>query len=239
MGGGGCKQPVSQFRELQTSLGGGCKCTRSHVSRLGMPRRRAVPPRSPNSAISLVRGCGVSARAHACVALAGPGGLGRCVAFGRPMMSVWGRAASRGRTPKGPKVACISFLRPFFWYFVFDHCFLFQLRLTCASHSQDAPDAHGSQHRRTAGASARSRSRSVARGNITPAAHHIPTTPAVGVAGCDEMAITPTMDSQLDATPSQRTALLPSVNTNTQLLSTRSLGLLNFANEVGLSQHTG
>ena len=38
--------------------------------------------------------------------------------------------------------------------------------------------------------------------------------------------------------PSQRTAPLPSVNTST-VLSTRSLGRLNFASEVGLSQHSG
>ena len=37
--------------------------------------------------------------------------------------------------------------------------------------------------------------------------------------------------------PSQRTAPLPSVNTST-VLSTRSLGRLNFASEVGLSQHS-
>ena len=37
------------------------------------------------------RGGGVSARAHACVA------LGRCVAFGRPKMSVWGHAGARHR----------------------------------------------------------------------------------------------------------------------------------------------
>ncbi len=37
-------------------------------------------------------------------------------------------------------------------------------------------------------------------------------------------------------TPFQRMAPLPR---STQVLSTRSLGLLNFASEVGLSQHTG
>jgi hypothetical protein len=52
-----------------------------------------------------MRGGGVRARAHACVA------LGRCVAFGRPKMSVWGHAGARSRTPK---VACISFLRALF-----------------------------------------------------------------------------------------------------------------------------
>jgi hypothetical protein len=46
------------------------------------------------------RGGGVSARAHACVA------LGRCVAFGRPKMSVWGHAGARSAPAK---VACISF----------------------------------------------------------------------------------------------------------------------------------
>ena len=53
-----------------------------------------------------LRGGGVRARAHACVA------LGRCVAFGRPKMSVWGHAGARSRTPK---VACISFTTPLFW----------------------------------------------------------------------------------------------------------------------------
>ena len=52
------------------------------------------------------RGGGVSARAHACVA------LGRCVAFGRPKMSVWGHA---GAGSPSSKVACISFLTSLFW----------------------------------------------------------------------------------------------------------------------------
>jgi hypothetical protein len=52
------------------------------------------------------RGGGVRARAHACVALS------RCVAFGRPKMSVWGHA---GAGSPSSKVACISFLRPLFW----------------------------------------------------------------------------------------------------------------------------
>ena len=38
---------------------------------------------------------------------------GRCVAFGRPKMSVWGHAGARSRTSK---VACISFLRALFWH---------------------------------------------------------------------------------------------------------------------------
>ena len=50
------------------------------------------------------RGGGVRARAHACVA------LGRCVAFGRPKISVWGHAGARSAFAK---VACISFRRPF------------------------------------------------------------------------------------------------------------------------------
>jgi hypothetical protein len=51
---------------------------------------------------SLERGAGgVRARAHACVALS------RCVAFGRPKMSVWGHA---GAGSPSSKVACISFL---------------------------------------------------------------------------------------------------------------------------------
>ena len=51
------------------------------------------------------RGGGVRARAHACVA------LGRCVAFGRPKMSVWGHT---GAGSPSSKVAYISFLRPLF-----------------------------------------------------------------------------------------------------------------------------
>ena len=64
------------------------------------------PPSPPSACTnSLDRGGGVSARAHACVA------LGRCVAFGRPKMSVWGHA---GAGSPSSKVACISFLRPLF-----------------------------------------------------------------------------------------------------------------------------
>ena len=48
----------------------------------------------------------MSARAHACVA------LGRCVAFGRPKMSLWGHA---GAGSPSSKVACISFLTSLFW----------------------------------------------------------------------------------------------------------------------------
>ena len=58
-----------------------------------------VPPRAHPSSRNylLSRGGDVSARAHTCVA------WGRCVAFGRPKMSVWGHAGARSRTPK---VAC-------------------------------------------------------------------------------------------------------------------------------------
>ena len=75
--------------------------------------RLTVPPRNPyagsqSGSVSqsekknLIRGGGVSARAHSrlvpsCVALV------RCVAFGRPKMSVWGHAGARSAPTK---VAC-------------------------------------------------------------------------------------------------------------------------------------
>jgi hypothetical protein len=77
----------------------------------------------------------VRARAHACVA------LGRCVAFGRPKISVWGHAGARSAPAK---VACISFTTSLFWY-LFDvsvSSFLFQTPLhqnsleTLNGHSQ-------------------------------------------------------------------------------------------------------
>ena len=43
-----------------------------------------------------------------------PGPWGRCVAFGRPKMSVWGHAGA-GSAPA--KVACNSFIDPFFGTF--------------------------------------------------------------------------------------------------------------------------
>ena len=60
-----------------------------------------VPPRAhPSSAnYTLTRGGEVSARAHTCVA------WGRCVAFGRPKMSVWGHT---GAGSAHAKVACNS-----------------------------------------------------------------------------------------------------------------------------------
>jgi len=64
-----------------------------------------LPPEGTTN--SLERGGGVRARAHACVA------LGRCVAFGRPKMSVWGHAGARSAPAK---VACISFTTSLFWY---------------------------------------------------------------------------------------------------------------------------
>ena len=88
-----CNKSVSQsVFSRQLSEGGGCF---------------TVPPRAHPSSwpIILLRGGDVSARAHTCVA------WGRCVAFGRPNMSVWGHAGARSRTPK---VACISSFRPFF-----------------------------------------------------------------------------------------------------------------------------
>ena len=78
--------------------------------------------------------------------------------------------------------------------FCFD--FLFQLRLTCAL-TQDAPDCSSRQSMELStceGGSARSRSRSP-----EATSHQPPTTLAVVVAGSDEMAMTPIMDSQLDA----------------------------------------
>ena len=58
----------------------------------------AVPPaHSTSRNYTSERGGGVSARAHACVALS------RCVAFGRPKMSVGGQAGA-GSAPA--KVAC-------------------------------------------------------------------------------------------------------------------------------------
>ena len=79
--------------------------------------------------------------------------------------------------------------------FCFD--FLFQLRLTCAL-TQDAPDCSSRPSMELStceGGSARSRSRSP-----EATSHQPPTTHAVVVAGCDEMAMTPNiMDSQLDA----------------------------------------
>ena len=118
---------------------------------------RALSTSAPNS---LERGGGVRARAHACVA------LGRCVAFGRPKMSVWGHA---GRARSAPaKVACISFTTSLFWY-LFDvsvSSFLFQTPLhqnsletlngNCApdgasvrSRSVGHPHAHSRSHPNT------------------------------------------------------------------------------------------
>jgi len=83
------------------------------LSRQGFSQSVHVSSRSPRGRAHYtsrpqcdMRGGGVRARAHACVA------LGRCVAFGRPKMSVWGHAGARSRTPK---VACISFTRALFW----------------------------------------------------------------------------------------------------------------------------
>ena len=85
----------------------------------------------------------------------------------------------------------------FFRSLIFCFDFLFQLRLTCAL-TQDAPDCSSRQSMELStceGGSARSRSRSP-----EATSHQAPTTHAVVVAGCDEMAMTPNiMDSQLDA----------------------------------------
>jgi hypothetical protein len=83
-----------------------CKACESASKRLKHTCTKAKHTAGNSSTNSLERGGGVRARAHACVA------LGRCVAFGRPKMSVWGHAGARSRTPK---VACISFLRALFW----------------------------------------------------------------------------------------------------------------------------
>ena len=96
-------------------------------------------------------------------------------------MSVWGHAGARSRTPK---VACISFVRPFFGTFL-DSLFSVSVATHLRNKSQDAED--GSMDLSTGeqlGASARSRS-------LSPKAtsHQPPTTSAVVVSGCDEMAI--------------------------------------------------
>jgi len=197
-----------------------------------------------------MRGGGVRARAHACVA------LGRCVAFGRPKMSVWGHAGARSRTPK---VACISFLRALFGHEFDVSVSFFPFWTPSASPVCSVPlrSPHGPTHAMEAldcppDAVRRSRSRSP-----DATSHELPTTPAVVVAGCDETAITPTIDPHLDASCSACMAAsrwIPhtckkarGVNKrhhrlagrlrsprSTQVLSTRSLGLLNFASEVGL-----
>jgi len=139
-----------------------------------------------------MRGGGVRARAHACVA------LGRCVAFGRPKMSVWGHAGARSRTPK---VACISFLRALFGHEFDVSVSFFPFWTPSASPVCSVPlrSPHGPTHAMEAldcppDAVRRSRSRSP-----DATSHELPTTPAVVVAGCDETAITPTIDPHLDA----------------------------------------
>jgi hypothetical protein len=95
------------------------RCAASPQAPLSSQAAPAARGRRRYPTNSLERGGGVSARAHACVA------LGRCVAFGRPKMSVWGHA---GAGSPSSKVACISFVRALFWN-LFDvsvSIFLFQ-----------------------------------------------------------------------------------------------------------------
>ena len=97
------------------------------------PRAHSTSPTNSSE-----RGGGVRARAHACVA------LGRCVAFGRPKMSVWGHAGARSAPAK---VACISFTRALFWY-LFDgsvSIFLFRRRRRhlCLQYHARAHARHG------------------------------------------------------------------------------------------------
>ena len=106
-------------------------------------------------------------------------------------MSVWGHAGARSPTPK---VACISFIRPFFGTLFSIPSFLFQLHSSASTFSGRSRRSMELSTGEELGASARSRSRSP-----EATSHQPPTTPAVVVALCDEMAITPIMDSQLDA----------------------------------------
>ena len=128
-----------------------------------------------------MRGGGVRARAHACVA------LGRCVAFGRPKMSVWGHAGARSRTAK---VACISFLRPFFGtylmfrfrFFGFRRC---RRRLCLHTTTPPVPTRSMEALDRAPDAGRRSRSPSP-----DAALRPSPTTPVAGT-GCEQSAVTP------------------------------------------------
>ena len=108
----------------------------------------------------------MSARAHACVA------LGRCVAFGRPKMSVWGHA---GAGSPSSKVACISFLRPLFGtYLVFRlrfFCFRRRRRRLCLPTSTPpVPTLHGGPRLRT-GRSRKALAVTLARCRPAPVAH--------------------------------------------------------------------
>jgi len=114
-----------------------------------------------------MRGGGVRARAHACVA------LGRCVAFGRPKISVWGHAGARSAPAK---VACNSFTTPLFWY-LFDvsvSSFLFETPL----HQNSLETLNGHSQLRTRWrfralpVTTRSPSDTLARGRTPTPTHH-------------------------------------------------------------------
>jgi hypothetical protein len=131
-----------------------------------------------------MRGGGVRARAHACVA------LGRCVAFGRPKMSVWGHAGARSAPAK---VACAFHSpHPFFGTYLMFLFRVFCFRRPCTKilsrHSMDtlncAPD----------GASVRSRSPSR---SLEVAPQYPPTTP-IRVTESQELVITPDVVAPVD-----------------------------------------
>ena len=71
--------------------------------------------------------------------------LFRCVAFGRPKMSVWGHASARSRTP----LSRMHFIRQTLFGTLCSILFSVSVRLTKISGRSRTKNAHGSQHRRT------------------------------------------------------------------------------------------
>ena len=154
-----------------------------------------VPPRAHPSSRNylLSRGGDVSARAHTCVA------WGRCVAFGRPKMSVWGHTGA-GSAPA--KVACnTQFAQPnlelicffFCWNILDFFCFR---RKEHHSHLCSL-DRHSMETLNCAPEGASARSRSPSRSPEVAPQH--PSTPPIRVTESEELVITPDMVSHVDS----------------------------------------
>jgi len=112
---------------------------------------------------SLERGGGVRARAHACVA------LGRCVAFGRPKMSVWGHAGARSAPAK---VACISFTTSLFWYLFEVSVSSFRFQTPLHQNSLETLNGHSQLRTRWRSFRALTVTLTLARGRTPTPTHH-------------------------------------------------------------------